>query len=329
MNEPISRSSSLQRHGFACALWCVGISACGASTTDRHPEGGAGDNPAGASHRSAGGTSSGSGGSQPAAEDAGGSSGGSDESSGAGSGAAATIGGSGGMGGTGGGKEPGVELGYCPGEVPRSGYAPCATDANCSGSTPLCRNEPYSGSGLCGACFQPPEPCTSDASCAAGVCAPFTDPCACSAGLRICVAACTATSCASDEECASSGHCVPRSCAADWTCQQGYRCSTPEAGSADKHGCEPVLCTDGYTCPSGFTCSPEVRASRDPHGCSAIHCSEPDGYVCPVNRDCVASSPGNGCVTRQCKISSDCECGTCRGGTCANGPGICLPLPPV
>jgi hypothetical protein len=237
-------------------------------------------------------------------------------------------GGSGAFSGTGGNKGSGVELGYCPGQVPPQGYAACATDADCSGSTPLCRDEQYSGAARCGACYAPAMPCTDDAACANGICGPFTNPCACSAGMSECTAACTATSCAYDEQCASSGHCVPKSCTAGWTCPMNDRCAATGATGADPHGCAPVPCAEGYTCPSGSACSADASASRDPHGCVAIHCSQSSGSVCPVNWQCLASLPGSGCAIRKCNTSSDCDCGTCRQGICGNRPGICLPFPP-
>jgi len=320
MNEPLSPEVSRFPWGFACVILFVGVGACGSSGGDQHPVVLAGDNAGGASGQSSGGTSAGSSGSKATGAGAGGTNSRGGGSSGTGNGESGTGGGTGGKGSS-------VAVGYCPGETPRSGYAACATDADCSGSTPLCRNEPYSGAGLCGACYRPTVECTDDASCGSGVCAPYTNSCSCSPNLRECAAACTATSCTSDEECANSGHCVSRSCTNGWTCQAGYRCNTAGA-SADTHGCEPVLCTSGYSCPTGYICSAAGAASVDPHGCLVIHCSQPGGVVCPTNSECVATSPGPGCEIRKCKTSSDCECGTCRSGFCASRPGICLPQPP-
>jgi hypothetical protein len=323
MSKPISRQLSVYPQRLACLLLCLGAIACGSTTGDLRAGAGAGDSPGGSAGQSTGGTS-GAGGSKPTGAGAGG------ESAASGGRAGASGSGSGGSGADAsagmGGKGSGVDLGYCPGQMPRDGYAACATDADCTGSTSLCRDQPYSGAGLCGACFQPTPPCTDDAGCSPGVCAPYTHPCACSSGLKACVSACTATSCPSDQQCAS-GHCVPRSCMSDWTCEAGYRCAAAGAATKDSHGCEPIPCTDGYTCPSGTTCD-AASASKDQRGCVVIHCSQPGGYVCPTNDDCVVGSPGSGCVLRKCKASSDCACGTCRNGSCADQPGICLSPPP-
>jgi len=237
-------------------------------------------------------------------------------------------GGSGAFSGAGGKNGSGIELGYCPGQAPLQGYAACASDDDCSGSTPLCRDEQYRGAPQCGLCYSPTKPCTDDAACANGICGPFTNPCACSSGMGECTAACTATSCAFDEQCASSGHCGPQSCTAGWTCLAGYRCAATGVAGADPHGCAPVPCAEGYTCPSGTTCSADTSASRDPHGCAAIHCSQSGGSVCPVNFECIPSSSGSGCAIKKCKTSNDCDCGTCRQGTCANRPGMCFSFPP-
>jgi len=65
------------------------------------------------------------------------------------------------------------------------------------------------------------------------------------------------------------------------------------------------------------------------HGCAVIDCSQTGGYVCPTNTDCSATPPNSRCVTRKCTTSSDCECGTCLAGSCANRPRICVPPTPV
>ncbi len=326
MNTRIPPAYSVRAQSLVGALLCLITAACGSTGTDQQPRVGADDS------RGAAGQDSGASGGASGSKATGGVGNASGASGGAGakSGADASGGsnaGSGAFSGTG-GKGSSIEFGYCPGEKD-SGYLPCATEADCSSPTPLCRDEPYSGAGRCGACRLPPHPCTDDTSCGGEVCVPFTDPCACSPTQGQCSSACTATSCASDEQCSSTGHCVAKSCTSDWTCQPGYRCAAAVTTGTDKHGCEPVPCASGYACPSGSTCSTDASVARDPHGCAAIHCGQPGAAACPVNTDCVTNAQGSGCITRKCKTSNDCDCGTCRSGTCANRPGVCLPPPPV
>ena len=235
-------------------------------------------------------------------------------------------GGSTGSGGSGGAKGSGIVLLYCPGETQWTGYTLCATAADCTAGMPNCQSAPYGST--CGTCSRPTSPCAVDTDCTTGVCAPFTGPCSCQGGLLGCAAACTATSCPSDQQCATSGHCVPRPCTGNWTCDAGFRCNAGAAG-ADVHGCEPVPCGGGFACPTGFLCGADAGASKDQHGCSIVHCGQTGGYVCPANADCSATQTGSGCVTRKCKISSDCQCGTCILGNCAIRPDICLPPPPA
>ena len=80
---------------------------------------------------------------------------------------------------------------------------------------------------------------------------------------------------------------------------------------------------EGYTCGAGFVCNGD--AATYAHGCAVIDCSQTAGYVCPTNTDCSATPPNSRCVTRKCTTSSDCQCGTCLDGSCANRPRICLP----
>lgn len=119
MHEPIVQLRSLSGWRFAGALVCVGVAGCGSSGSTHNLGVGASDHPGGSSGQSGGGTSAGSGGRQQSG--AGGSGGGGAGTSGTGNG------GSGAVSGTAGSTGSGVELGYCPGEMPRSGYAPCAT----------------------------------------------------------------------------------------------------------------------------------------------------------------------------------------------------------
>jgi len=140
----ISKRCSLARLQLACLIWGVCVSGCGSSGGGQQPGLGVGDHAGGASGQNAGGA--GTGGTRTT-----GMSGGSG-SSGAGAGAGANgSAGAGriGVGGAGGGKGSGVQFAYCPGEEPRAGYDPCATDADCSVNRPICRDAPYSGGSPC------------------------------------------------------------------------------------------------------------------------------------------------------------------------------------
>jgi len=317
MNESISRVFSLFRQGFAFALLSASVAACGSSGSDQHSRVGASDNAGDVAGRSNGGS-------------AGNNAAGAGAASGGGAASANQAGnsGTGGSGGVGDRSDQGPEPGYCPGESAVG--TPCVSDADCSGFTPLCREKPYTGSGVGPVCNPPTmAPCTDDASCGSGICVSSPSAASCPP-VRACVPACTATSCGADDECASNGHCVPKACPTNWSCPADYRCAAAGATGADIHGCQPVPCTEGYTCANGYSCSAAASAPKDVHGCAVIQCSQPGALACPTNSDCVPSSlPGSGCVVRRCTTSSDCECGTCIGGMCANRPWMCVQLPPV
>ncbi|WP_211365425.1 hypothetical protein [Polyangium fumosum] len=130
-----------------------------------------------------------------------------------GTGGAGGSGGSGGAGGSGGGNVLG------PGE--------CRTSADCNQGGEFCLSP---GEQLpCGICYDPPNPCTTDAACAAQdpmtICAKA--PCSC--GEPECLPGCT-----SDAACLPAEHCSPG------------------------HRCEPDPCAVDGDCPANFACAPQV-----------------------------------------------------------------------
>jgi len=143
-------------------------------------------------------------------------------------------------------------------------------------------------------------------------------------GDRVCVAACTETSCGAGQVCGSSGHCMAASCADD-----GFECASdricdPERSGADANGCALRTCdTEGYTCPDGTVCDSSGDAPSDAHGCRALSCGE--GLECPRNTRCNPTGPG--CVPQSCTADVDCDCGYCIGGQCAAGLNRCYVLP--
>lgn len=198
--------------------------------------------------------------------------------------------GSGGSGGTGGSAGSG---GACPGySRPSSGTATCRSDTDCKDLT-MCVPPGDSLPG-CGTCQTPVRECEPSTGCPNNeVCFEYQPPCPCYSGLSSrCQARCTATSCPSGEQCASSGLCEPTSCKAGYACPTGSRCA-PASTDSDPHGCQPIPCTQGFACPENTRCT---STTTDNHGC----------------------------VVLSCKRDTDCDCGACVNGACAAGPGICV-----
>jgi hypothetical protein len=254
------------------------------------------------------------------------------------SGAAGTSGASGGgqagagSGGTAGGAAGKGAIPACLNVEPiPSTQTPCHTDADCHTQFWTCQatfnvgNSPGACGGVCLAAI---HECTTDGDCGQGkLCIEQPNgPCECPAqGLDLlCVAACTTTSCASNETCdVASGHCKPTPCGSAYACTAGLACAPTRAG-ADANGCVIASCvTDGYACSTSWVCGP--GPDRDPHGCSSVSCVG-GGFKCPMNYDCDAnSSSPHHCTQRMCTSDRQCDCGACITGYCQDHVYVCSP----
>lgn len=118
----------------------------------------------------------------------------------------------------------------------------------------------------CGACFDPPDTCQSDADCAAGgpssICE--TAQCACN-GEKACTPGCTsAVTCGTGEDCGSDHRCAPRSCAQQLDCPINFRCPPVNNSHCERRSCKvDPECDQGY-CVEGLCydllgdCTPPV-----------------------------------------------------------------------
>jgi hypothetical protein len=259
--------------------------------------------------------------------------------------AGSAAGSGGGQGGAGGGGHAGSgaagkgALPACPNAAPiPANQTTCRTDAECQ---PLwtCGPAYYAPSGgtgpaVCGVCVAPLHECTVDGDCGAGkICLPQAGACFCpgqASGqpMMVCAAACTSTSCSTDETCdAASGRCKPTPCGPAYACHAGFTCAPTRTG-ADANGCAVAKCaTDGYTCPYGQTCG--AGQNVDAHGCSDVSCVGGQ-FKCPGNTDCDAASPeSNQCKRRACTSDRQCDCGACIQGSCQDYFFVCSPPAPV
>jgi hypothetical protein len=260
-------------------------------------------------------------------------------------------------GGTNGEGSGGTALLGCPDHSVPIQYPSCRTSADCAtNGGGQCFQDPPDVSGVCGICMPSATNCTTDAECGNDfIC--ITEPpdrCQCMGGDRVCVPACTETSCGEGAYCGVSGRCLPESCADGFECSSDKVCA-PERVGADEHGCalpsceadgfvcpESTICdparagttsqgcapssceTDGYACPAGRVCDPGGDAVVDVHGCRVGTCAE--GFVCPVDSECNPNGPG--CIANPCTTDTDCECAYCISGSCYSGPlGTCVVLP--
>lgn len=244
-----------------------------------------------------------------------------------------------------------ASLPVCPGASgPMPGYPICRSSADCANQA-QCAEQPIGG---CGVNVSAEHQCTTDATCATGVCEPYveTNPC-CSGscnGTR-CVPKCPTNACASDSQCLASGHCQPTACGQGYMCPTDLACKPGDA-MADRHGCAVKLCTEGFACTSDEECN-QGAATKDIHGCAPKPCSS--GYACPmawhcvagpnsdshgcspipcssaapcgVNETCDPTQPGRGCVPRTCSGDHDCNCGACVEGTCRSSLWVCSSAP--
>jgi hypothetical protein len=90
--------------------------------------------------------------------------------------------------------------------------------------------------------------------------------------------------------------------------------------------CVPKRCDEAGAapCADGLECDPDSQAGSDPTACVPVRCL--DDADCPVNADCAASAPGNGCATRRCTADDDCDCGYCVNTTCQPTLGFCYEI---
>lgn len=211
----------------------------------------------------------------------------------------------------------------------------CRTQADCRPGGVCSQTRLAPG---CGANMPALRLCESDTDCSMGsICLPQpAQPCT-SGTPTACAAACTASSCATDQRCGSNGRCEPLPCNEGFDCGAGRECDPgatgsdvrgcrakrceseghacaddrecdPERDGSDAHGCAPKLCSDGsWTCADGLVCGSPTRA--DAHGCRCA-----SDAACGVDRVCSAAGY---CTARPCQLDDDCECGVCIGGLCA------------
>jgi hypothetical protein len=214
------------------------------------------------------------------------------------------------------GNGSGSSVPACPGAVDLGRVLPCRSQQDCSDG--LCE-DPHSVSVGCAGAAQPDD-CAQDGDCADGmVCVPSHAQCE---PRMQCVTRCVSGSCADGEQCGSDGKCVPSACGMAFACLSGQVCR-PTSSGADAHGCVPASCSgDGFMCALGSQCSGEL--GMDAHGCNVPRCD--NGGTCPQNLRCDATSPTpDGCTPLRCGHDSDCDCGACVMGVCANQPFECVP----
>ena len=228
----------------------------------------------------------------------------------------------------------------CPGYIPPSG-TPCRSTADCLAG--FCTLNP--GPPGCGFQSQPMRLCNTDADCTNGFCLPAKTKAPCATGPDIvCVARCTATSCAAGERCGTDGHCQIFPCAEGFACPSGWVCA-PERTGVDPNGCATASCaTDGWTCGAPHThCEPSAKKGVDLHGCAPDTC-DTGAFTCGANQACGAPGDVNGChctsdaacpmnshcdgtlgvcLTMACTTDTDCDCGACINKICQPGLWAC------
>jgi hypothetical protein len=213
----------------------------------------------------------------------------------------------------------------CPGAQPTPPNLPtCRKPGDCPSGTFGCSRSQQTA---CGFCQPPPtSECDDDAACGANrVCESytFTGGCLCNGPpgpLKHCLPPCAVGTCGPDDECAADGHCKPRPCAEGASCAAGRICA-PARVLADARGCAPLDCSLGdFQCPADSPC-------KAGEGCVPVLCTE--GYQCPFNHVCDATSPlPHGCVRRACQTDAACDCGACITSVCEDGLFVCSPGAP-
>ncbi len=150
--------------------------------------------------------------------------------------------GGGGTGGIGGGSGGGGAGGSGGGNVLEPGQ--CRSSADCMESGASCYAP---GESIpCGACYNPPNPCTMDAECAAQDPLTICDRPQCTCGDSECMPGCTSDAACKPEEFCSPGHrCLPDPCAADADCPANFGCD------AQALSCARKACSSDAAC-SGF-----------------------------------------------------------------------------
>ncbi len=139
--------------------------------------------------------------------------------------------------------------------------------------------------------------------------------------------------CTSDGDCdASAGaYCLPprgdpgcgicstaeRTCASDADCPEGTHCEEYEPACPTCDGTMPTACFEDCVpggCPAGLECSAGGA-------CVPLRC-DTGAIDCPENFRCTGFSD-DGCVRLGCESATECDCGSCIGGQCYEGPGTC------
>jgi len=101
-------------------------------------------------------------------------------------------------------------------------------------------------------------------------------------------------------------------CAKDEECAGGV-CIAGNSCSGQYSYCQPACTAD--SCPVDSTCG------TDGH-CKPNRCE--DGYACPENTRCDASTGGHGCKRMACTEDAQCDCGPCLDGLCEGAFGRCI-----
>ena len=187
-------------------------------------------------------------------------------------------------------------VGACPGFTLPAGATACHTNADCKKDAPSFERCYAPGDNIGCGCESPPD-CTDD-TCGAGNACVANKATGCCSAKKVCQPACTATSCLPGESCGTKG------------------------------ACEAIRCDAGFSCAAGMICQPDSQ-SADPHGCRAKDCTE--GSACRPDEICATQATGHVCMRKACVLDTDCSCGACMGGRCADGPGQCIrhPLDPT
>lgn len=123
------------------------------------------------------------------------------------------------------------------------GMGECRTTADCvEPNAGFCRSP--DAPQLCGICFEPPNPCTTDTECAMQDPTTICNPPACSCGASECMPGCMSdTDCKDWEHCSPGHRCVPDACATKADCPLNFKC---EAGACARQDCTSDASCNGF-----------------------------------------------------------------------------------
>lgn len=123
------------------------------------------------------------------------------------------------------------------------GPGDCRTSADCvEPNGGFCQSP--DAAPLCGICFEPPNPCTTDAECAMQDPTTICNRPPCSCGASECMVGCMSDAeCPTATHCSAGHRCVPNTCASKADCPANFDCTNMECGRK--------ACTTDADC-SGF-----------------------------------------------------------------------------